>query len=288
MRALTNPSGAVTDTYDYDAFGNLIHSTGTTPNNYLFAGEQFDSDLGLYYNRARYLNVSTGRFWSADTFEGDPASPLSLHKYLYGASDPINHIDPSGKDFDLASLSVNIAINSTLNAITGFQTNGVKGAAEGALKGAAIGAAFFAFGAVIGSGAKLLSFAQASTRAGQVALDTNVLIAGLEGGELQAVDAALAGRAPVISITAAKEYLIKGDIEVLRQFLIERGGSIGPAALQQEIAELQTQATLLGRVLNAADAAVSGSAIKQGIPLLTRDTTLINFLLAVGQQVETF
>jgi hypothetical protein len=25
-------------TYDYDAFGNLIHQTGTTPNNYLFAG----------------------------------------------------------------------------------------------------------------------------------------------------------------------------------------------------------------------------------------------------------
>jgi hypothetical protein len=29
-------------TYDYDAFGNLIHQTGSTPNNYLFAGEQFD------------------------------------------------------------------------------------------------------------------------------------------------------------------------------------------------------------------------------------------------------
>jgi|SRR5579872_572165 len=55
-------------TYDYDAFGNLIHSSTTlaspTPNNYLFAGEQFDPDLNLYYNRARYLNVSTGRFWS--------------------------------------------------------------------------------------------------------------------------------------------------------------------------------------------------------------------------------
>ena len=202
-----------------------------------------------------------------DTFEGYDQDPMSLHKYLYAGSEPINRIDPSGKDFDLGSLSVNIAINSTLNAITGFQANGIKGAAEGALKGAAIGAAFFAFGAVIGSGAKLLSFAQASTRAGQVVLDTNVLIAGLEGGELQAVDAALAGRAPVISITAAKEYLVKGDIEVLRQFLIERGGSIGPAALEQEIAELQTQATLLGRVLSAADAAVSGSAIKQGIPL---------------------
>jgi RHS repeat-associated protein len=53
-------SSRVTDTYDYDAFGNLIHSTGTTPNNYLFAGEQFDPELGLYYNRARYRNVSTG------------------------------------------------------------------------------------------------------------------------------------------------------------------------------------------------------------------------------------
>jgi hypothetical protein len=29
----------VTDTYDYDAFGNLIHSTGITPNNYLHSGE---------------------------------------------------------------------------------------------------------------------------------------------------------------------------------------------------------------------------------------------------------
>jgi RHS repeat-associated protein len=60
-------------TYDYDAFGNLIHSTGTTPNNYLFAGEQFDPDLGLYYNRARYLNTANGRFWSMDTYEGPPA-----------------------------------------------------------------------------------------------------------------------------------------------------------------------------------------------------------------------
>ena len=47
VRALTDTTGTVTDTYDYDAFGNLIHSTGSTPNNYLFAGEQFDPDLHL-------------------------------------------------------------------------------------------------------------------------------------------------------------------------------------------------------------------------------------------------
>jgi RHS repeat-associated protein len=96
VRALTDPTGAVTDTSDYDAFGNLIHSTGTTPNNYLFAAEQFDPDLNLYYNRARYLNVSTGRFWSMDTIDGDPGSPSSLHKYLYAAADPVLGTDPSG------------------------------------------------------------------------------------------------------------------------------------------------------------------------------------------------
>lgn len=47
VRQLTNSAGA--DTYDYDAFGNKINVTGTTPNNYLYRGEQYDPDLGLYY-----------------------------------------------------------------------------------------------------------------------------------------------------------------------------------------------------------------------------------------------
>jgi RHS repeat-associated protein len=266
----------------------LIHHTGATPNTTLYSGEQFDPDLNLYYNRVRYLNVSIGRFWTMDLYEGDPASPPSLHKYIYTADEPVDRLDPSGKDFDLGSLSVNVAISSTIDAISGFRANGVKGAVEGALKGAVIGAVFFGFGALISGGGKLFQFAQASTAAGAVALDSNVLIAALEGGEVQAVDAALAGRVPVISITAAKEFLLKGDVEVLRQFLIARGGSIGTAATAAEIAELQTQATLLGRVLAAADASVAASAIKDAIPLLTRDSRLINFLIAVGQSVETF
>src|ERR1700687_2008871 len=96
VRALTDQSGAVTDTYDYDAFGNLIHSTGTTPNNYLFAGEQFDPDLGLYFNRARYLNTSTGRFFTADSLEGHAQLPLSLNAYLYASGDATNNLDPTG------------------------------------------------------------------------------------------------------------------------------------------------------------------------------------------------
>ncbi len=96
VRALTDTTGAVTDTYDYNAFGNLIHSTGNTPNNYLFAGEQFDPDLHLYYNRARYLNAPTGRFWTRDLLEGDQFDPFSLHGYLYANVDPVDRQDRSG------------------------------------------------------------------------------------------------------------------------------------------------------------------------------------------------
>ncbi|HXB62439.1 MAG TPA: RHS repeat-associated core domain-containing protein [Acidobacteriaceae bacterium] len=98
VRQLTSTAGAVTDTYSYDAFGNLLSSTGTTPNNYLYRGEQFDPNLELYYLRARYYNPATGRFLSRDPEAGKPADPKSLHKYLYASGDPVNRIDPSGRD----------------------------------------------------------------------------------------------------------------------------------------------------------------------------------------------
>ena len=40
VRYLTDPAGHLTDTYDYDAFGNLIAQSGPTPNAYLYCGEQ--------------------------------------------------------------------------------------------------------------------------------------------------------------------------------------------------------------------------------------------------------
>jgi RHS repeat-associated protein len=96
VRFLTNVSGAVTDTYDYDAFGNVVARTGTTANDYLYRGEQFDSDLGAYFLRARYYDQRRGRFLSSDEFAGFADDPLSLHKYLYASADPVNNSDPSG------------------------------------------------------------------------------------------------------------------------------------------------------------------------------------------------
>jgi RHS repeat-associated protein len=98
VRKLTNSAGAVTDSYEYDAFGNSFTVNGSTPNNYLYRGEQFDPDLGLYYLRARYMNPLTGRFMSRDPEDGDFSDPKTLHKYLYTGGDPVNGWDPTGRD----------------------------------------------------------------------------------------------------------------------------------------------------------------------------------------------
>jgi RHS repeat-associated protein len=117
VRYLTSSTATVTDTYDFDAFGNLISSTGSTPNNYLFAGEQFDSALGIYYNRARYYDQRIGRFWTMDTLEGSIDEPLSLHHYVYASGNPPNRRDPSGFE-DIASLSVAEGISDQLDSVT--------------------------------------------------------------------------------------------------------------------------------------------------------------------------
>lgn len=131
VRQLTSSSGSITDTYDYDVFGDEVHSTGSTPNNYLYRGEELDSDLVLYYLRARYYNPLTGRFLSRDPNNGDLSNPVTLHKYLYANGDPVNGADPSGRDdtmenprlFTIAVVATTgvIALRAAINCTYGWE-----------------------------------------------------------------------------------------------------------------------------------------------------------------------
>ena len=89
---LASLAATVTDTYEYDAFGNLLAKTGATPNVYLYRGEQYDPDLSLYYLRARYYNQVTGRFLNVDSLAGQ-----GQRRYEYAWANPVDGMDPSGK-----------------------------------------------------------------------------------------------------------------------------------------------------------------------------------------------
>ena len=125
VRQLTDSTGTVTDTYVYDAWGNLISSTGNTENSYLYCGEQLDSTTGLYYLRARYMNPETGTFITQDTYAGTIFDPTSLHKYLYANADPVMNIDPSGYN--------SIAESNAAMAISGILDNAANSASAFAL-----------------------------------------------------------------------------------------------------------------------------------------------------------
>ncbi|MBL8234669.1 MAG: RHS repeat-associated core domain-containing protein [Bryobacterales bacterium] len=106
---LTDITGAVSDSYTYDAYGNLTAASGATPNVFLYRGEQYDASVQMYYLRARWYVPATARFLTLDTVELDgggkrlclaacssyPDMRLN-HLYGYAGADPVNFADPSG------------------------------------------------------------------------------------------------------------------------------------------------------------------------------------------------
>ena len=116
VRMLTDEGGSVTDTYTFDAFGNLTDSTGDTENSYFYRGEQFDTFTGLYYLRARYMNPSTGTFITMDEYAGSVFEPVSLHKYLYANANPVMNSDPTGY-FSLSDMTASVGVQNVLNSM---------------------------------------------------------------------------------------------------------------------------------------------------------------------------
>jgi RHS repeat-associated protein len=90
--ALTNSSGNMVERYSYDVFGEP-NRTSSVGNPYMFTGRRYDAETSLYYYRARYYSIYSGRFLQAD-----PIGYLSgLNLYTYTGNNPINWVDPSGE-----------------------------------------------------------------------------------------------------------------------------------------------------------------------------------------------
>jgi len=98
--AMADSTGARVETVKYDAYGEfevVLDGEVATGNPYLFQGQRYDSDAGMYYFRNRWYHPVLGRF-----MQRDPAGyvdGMGLYEFLGGHLISMN--DPLGRAMDL-------------------------------------------------------------------------------------------------------------------------------------------------------------------------------------------
>ncbi len=105
---ITNQQGELVWAVSYKAYGNLaVAFKAEVENNLRFAGQYFDEESGLHYNRFRYYDPACGRF-----INQDPIGLLGgVNNYLY-VPNPTGWVDPLG----LYEVSANTAMPDLLTS----------------------------------------------------------------------------------------------------------------------------------------------------------------------------
>jgi RHS repeat-associated protein len=91
VRTVTDTSGDRVASQTFDAYGNVVASTGSRRIPFGFASQYTDPDTGLIYMRARFYDPKTAQFLTRD-----PLEQLTEQAYQYAGDDPVNATDPLG------------------------------------------------------------------------------------------------------------------------------------------------------------------------------------------------
>ncbi|MFV9645745.1 MAG: RHS repeat domain-containing protein, partial [Desulfobacterales bacterium] len=125
VRLLTDEKGRVVARHNYLPFGTSIVKDESKPelmDNSVFAGSQYDPDIGCFYMRARFYNPELKRFMTKDPIEGALSMPLTWNPYLYALNNPVNLTDPEG-EFVLAVIG-GIIVYGTMAVAAGAAAYG--------------------------------------------------------------------------------------------------------------------------------------------------------------------
>ena len=96
---ITDGSGNLIQHVQYSPYGEIDYELNLGVSvNYLFTGQEFDREAGLYYYNARYYDPEIGRFIQPDTIIPDPSDNQAYNRYSYCRNNPIMLTDPSGHE----------------------------------------------------------------------------------------------------------------------------------------------------------------------------------------------
>lgn len=104
IRRVTDSSGIVVESYQYDEFGNPAMTDGAghpiagsvVGNPHLYTGNRYDPESGFYYALHRYYEPRTGRFITRDP-SGAFGDPMGLgNAFTYAGNNPATFVDPVG------------------------------------------------------------------------------------------------------------------------------------------------------------------------------------------------
>ena len=116
VQAAVDASGAVVESYKYDAWGNVqgvydstggVLQTSSIGNRFTWQGREYSWKTGLYYFRARWYEPVTGRWLSNDPI----GISGGLNQYVFCANTPVNFVDPFGFDIWVSYSGLHMNIN---------------------------------------------------------------------------------------------------------------------------------------------------------------------------------
>ena len=103
--AILDDEGNAVVEYTYDAWGNILTTTGSMASTLgaayplTYRGYIYDTESGLYYLQSRYYNPEVGRFINADILVSTGQGFLGNNMFAYCGNNPIIRYDPSGMNW---------------------------------------------------------------------------------------------------------------------------------------------------------------------------------------------
>ena len=131
---LVDGSGTSVASYAYDAWGNILSSSGSKAeiNPLRYRGYYYDTETGFYYVSSRYYDPEIGRWINADdAIAGVGGDIRGYNLFAYCMNDPVNMSDHTGHWPQWIKNAASAVVNAVKKAVT-VVANTVKSAVSSA------------------------------------------------------------------------------------------------------------------------------------------------------------